>query len=338
MSLTAAQLELRRSGITATDAVTLSGVGKWGSPLEVYEAKMGAPSKASTLAMQMGHAAEDVIAGAVAAKYKLVWEPGETIRDSLVPWYLATPDRMIGRRVSVLGGHTRITCDAVGEFKLVGWRMVPEWYDEDNALVFPASLAVQTSWQMGVSRARNAYVGAFLGGWAEDDFHAMEVGFDENLWGSLREIMDKFWQDHVVARKPPPPDASDRNAEILVRMFPAIKRPILLDAPADVGVKMQRYLDLNAQIAGCEHEKAGLSNGLKLDVGDAEGIRSGDVKAVWSPRIGGVDYGELCLAHGITKDEQEKHRKPGTRVLRVALISKKDKEYRHVSSKLAAAE
>lgn len=332
MSLTAAQLELRRTGITATDVVILAGFSRWGSPLEVYESKLGAPPKPQTLAMAMGHAAEGVIMDRLAEKHGLTLAPGETIRDPIQTHFLATPDRFVldkkGERIAV--------CEA----KLVGFHLVPEWLDPDdpNVRVFPDSVAAQTAWQMGVSRKRRNYVGALLGGWRDEDYHDVVVDLNEDLWLALAEIADRFWKDHVLARVPPPPDASEGAREALGRLFPAIKRPVLEPASADTVARMERYLAINAELARLAKEKDQLGNELRLAIGDAQGLRGPDCKATWLPQDGRVSATKLAAHFGLSEQELAQFRGEGGRVLRVAPLSKKEKAYDAAVRALAAAE
>lgn len=343
--LTPAQLALRTTGLTATDLVVLSGFSKWGHPLEVWESKMGAPGKETTRAMRMGNVAEAVIADELAEKFKLTTWPATTIRDRIVPWYLATPDRFVGPtppRIEndAIAGYGP---EAVMECKLVGYRLVREWLEVDNdgceVRVFPASVAVQTCWQMGVSRARRAYVGAFLGGWADGDEHFMAVDMDEDLYGGLRGIADRFWQDHVLTGKPPPPDASERAAEALGRIYPAAKHAVLVEAGDDAVALMRTYLDALGAAKVAEEKKDAAGNALRALIGETqtEGLISDQLKATWRTQDGRINYDALFAAHGISAEEIEKYRKPANRVLRVSALSKKEQGLRHGISGQRAA-
>jgi predicted phage-related endonuclease len=336
--LTAEQIEFRRTGLTATDMVIISGFSRWGHPLEVWESKMGAPPKPSTRAMKMGHAAESVIADEVAERFGLKIWPGATIRDRIVDYYLATPDRFVGERAPVLDERHCIfdgyEPEAVVECKLVGRQLVGEWFekgeDGGEVRVFPASVAVQTCWQMGVSRARRSYVGAFLGGWQDDDTHFIAVDFDEELWAHLKEAADRFWRDHVLPKRPPPPDSSDRARDALGRIYPAAKKHVLVEADEDAIELMRRYREAQAQVAAAEKVKKEVGNLLRARIGEAEvdGLICDEGKATWLPTSGKIDWERLCEAYGISAAEQEKFRRPGGRTLRVGALTKKELGYR----------
>lgn len=346
LGLTAEQLERRRTGITATDAVILSGASSWGHPLEVWEAKMGAPPKPATLAMQMGNAAEPVIMGQLRERYALKLWPGATVRHRIVPHFLATPDRFVNDTAIVIEPDGTLpngfTPAAVCEGKLVGFHLVKEWRDESDptgrTLVFPDSVAVQTCWQMAITNTKRNYVGALLGGWRDEDFHAVAVDFNEDLWLGLWEICDRFWVDHVLTRKPPPPDASDRAAEALGRIYPKIARPVLEEASDEEVAWMRRYLQLNAELAVLEQEKDLLANRLRANIADAEGLRNHELKATWTPQKGKHSIKKIAEHFGLSEEALEQFRGEPTRVLRVGKLSKKEQGYGAAVRRLAAAE
>ncbi len=337
--LTPAQLELRKTGLTATDMVALSGFSRWGSPLEVWESKMGAPPKETSRAMRMGNATEAIIADELAETFGVRAWPATTVRDRDVPHYLATPDRFVGlvrpriRKNMIVKGTEP---DAVMECKLVGRHMVGEWLvregDGDEERVFPASVAVQTCWQMGVTRTPVNYVGALLGGWAPGDEHYMPVPFDTELWGHLRETADRFWRDHVLTGSPPAPDASDRATEALERIYPRAKRQVLVEAPPEAVALMRQYREAHAEMMSAEERKKLAGNLLRAAIGatEAQGLIASEHKATWTEQSGRVDYAALCRAKGIAETEIEKFRGAPSRVLRVAALSKKEQGMRNV--------
>jgi predicted phage-related endonuclease len=296
---------------------------------------MGAPSKPQTLAMAMGHAAEPVVMALLAQKYGLRLQAGATVRHRIMRHFLATPDRFVANDVVIVGpddclpdrGIPEATCEG----KLVGWHLVKEWHDETDptgkTLVFPDSVAVQTAWQMGVTGTRRNYVAALLGGWRDEDFHHLAVDFNESLWLGLVEVCDRFWRDHVLTRIPPPPDASDRAAEALGRIYPTIKRPVLAPATDEQAAMMRRYLEINAEMSALGEEKSLLGNRLRAQIGDAEGFKSSDFKCTWRPQSGRVSVEKLAAAMNLSEQDLDTYRGDPNRVLRVATLSKKEKAY-----------
>lgn len=346
LGLTPEQHAIRRSGITATDAVILSGCSRWGHPLEVWEQKMGAPPKAATLPMVAGNAMEPVIMAMLAERYKLRVQQGQTVRHSVVPYFLATPDRFVHDQPIVLNADGTMPIglnpEATCEGKLVGWHLVGEWIDEADptgkTIVFPDSVAVQTCWQMGCTRTRRNYVGALLGGWSEDDYHHVAVDFNEDLWLGLYETCEKFWVDHVLTRRPPPPDASERAAEALGRIYPRIARPVFEAATDAESALMRRYLELNAALKALEEEKEQIGNYFRARIADTAGVRADEMKATWTEQRGRVSVEKLAAHYGLSETDLDEYRGEGSRVLRINKLSKKEISHVATVRRLAAAE
>lgn len=318
--LTQAQLDMRRSGITATDIVAIAGFSRWMTDLEVYEQKLGAPPKPMNLAMQMGHAAEPVVVDALAREYDLRLAPGETTRHNIMPWVLATPDRFVL-------DERDVRC-AVVECKLVGWRQVPDWLDADGVAVFPDSVAIQAMWQMGTTAQRRCFVGALLGGWSDDDFHHTIVEFNESIWWNLLELAERFWKDHVEPKRPPKPDDSARATETLQRLYPSIRRREIVAATPEVEELMVRYREAGEREKNAEAEKREAGNALRALIADAEGVRGDELKAVWGESRGRVSVERIAEHYKLSVEDIEKNcRGDASRTLRVAPLTKKEKAH-----------
>lgn len=324
MSLTEAQLALRRTGLSATDMVTLAGFNDFGSPLDVYAEKLGAPPKAATLAMRMGHAAEPVVMDLLAERYGLHLAPGDTVRHWALDWVLATPDRFV---LPANDHHPKRRPEAVCEGKLVGWRQVVKWQDEDGERSLANNVVVQGTWQMGTTCTSRCYVGALLGGWGDSDFHHAIIEFHQNMWSGLLEIGERFWKDHVLARVPPTPDDTARAAESLERLFPAVRRSVLERVAGLDADLMTAYLDASAEAKRIEARKSELANLLRARIGEAEGIVSTEAQATWKEQKGRVDVGKLAAHFRLSDEQLDPFRGDSSRVLRVRLLNQKERGF-----------
>ena len=335
MSLTAADLALRKQGMSATDVVTIAtaGDGGYGSPLEVYLSKTtDAPGWAGNLRTEMGHAAEPVIMRELAKVYGLALVPSPTVRSRIVPHFLATPDR--------LAIDAKGTPVATVEGKLVGYRMVRRWYDDD-ALVFPDEVAIQVAWQQGVmrsaegfehSRVDRGYIGALLGDFGEEAFHHTVMPWEgavEELWLQLSALVDEWWKRHVVAGVPPTPDGSARTREALEKMYPAFRKPVLAPASAEAAALMARLVEVRAAKNGAEAEQELIGNQLRALIGaaGAEGLRSAEHKCSWKAQAGKVSVEKIRAHLNWSEDDLDPFRGEQSRVLRVTALSKKDRAY-----------
>lgn len=344
MSLSAADLALRKTGLSATDVVTLatSGDGGYGSPLDVFLSKTtDAPPWGGNMRTEMGHAAEPVIIGELAKRHKLGnLIPSPTVRSSLVPYFLATPDRILLDEENV----PIATCEA----KLVGYRMVPRWFDEEGVATFPDEVAIQVCWQMGVVRTAegfarrrvdHGYVGALLGDIGEDAFHSTVMAWAdvEEMWFGLQELAQRFWFDHVLAGVPPTPDGSDRAAEALQRMFPRFKKAVLATANEETSALLAKRLEVFARRKAAETELDVIDNRLKLAIGqaDAQGITNGAIKATWLVQRGKVSASKMAESLGWSEAQLDDFRGAESRVLRVGALSKKETHYTSTVRELA---
>jgi putative phage-type endonuclease len=89
-------LELRRTGITASDLPVILGLVSWDSPWALYHRKRGLlPEVEQTDRMRLGSWLEDMIAGYWADNYGYEVQPGNLFASVERPWQMATPDRVV---------------------------------------------------------------------------------------------------------------------------------------------------------------------------------------------------------------------------------------------------
>lgn len=268
--LTAAQIRMRQTGLTATDMASISGENPFGSPAKVYDDKtcpiavLLDRSQRPTNESESGNVFESALARryAMAAKpepakvLRVVQSRGKTYRHPTCEWALATPDRFVfcldanASRLCVSNADLRRwlgTKDPAPErahrwlleCKLVGPRMMREWdtsldADEDADRV-PSYVYVQVQWQMFVLDQPRCDVAALLGG---TTFRHFRIDRDQPYIDALVKLGGAFWHDHVLARVPPPPDGSDSYDRLQARLFPEIPQP---PAPPPAGVAEQAY-------------------------------------------------------------------------------------------------
>ena len=187
--LTAEQMALRRTGITATDATVIAGVCPYKRTVaDVLAEKRGETEPfETTTAMRVGNVLEAPLLGLLAEDREIVVLPGnKTYIHPYFPWALATPDGVVfdGKRMG-----------SVCEIKCVGAWLSKTW----KAHSPPQHVVVQVMWQMAVTCTRRAYVGALLGG---TDWRTYVVDFDENMGADLLSVCGEWWERHVVKGEP----------------------------------------------------------------------------------------------------------------------------------------
>jgi hypothetical protein len=105
------------------------------------------------------------------------------------------------------------------------------------------------------------------------------VHFDENLFGSMYEIVAKFHRDFVVPQKPPPPDGSDRFDEFLKRAYPMNSRPAIVATEQEEEL-MLRYAKLREASKRIDQLKGTTRQELVRIIGDSEGLTSASLGAL----------------------------------------------------------
>jgi predicted phage-related endonuclease len=221
MSLSPRQLALRRTGLTATDLVVLSGLDPYRTPHDVWADKLGiAVPSAETEPQSLGNELEPIVIRRLAEKRGLYTIPRRmmTVRRKDKPLHLATPDAFFALA-------PRGSVEALGQVKVVGVGSARAWWPSGVVTGLPDRVFVQCAWELGVTGLPVDYVGALVGG-TEIRTYAVERDADlEELLGELEDLAAKWWRDHVVARVPPALDGSEGAARMLRALYPRPRGP-----------------------------------------------------------------------------------------------------------------
>lgn len=193
-------LAARRTGLGGSDALAVTGLGRWTTRLEVYLTKIGSQvERPQTDDMLWGQIVEPAIAD------YFVHQTGiEAVRCGLMRhadrhWQLASVDRLTSD-----GGLLEIK-------NTKHWRR-EEW--EDGQIADGAE--AQTQHYLDVTGLPHAWVAAQVGG-APPLIRRVER--DEGLIADLRAMEEEFWE-LVKARTPPPLEGGKAAEDLLRRMFP----------------------------------------------------------------------------------------------------------------------
>jgi putative phage-type endonuclease len=335
------QLQMRRTGITATDISAIVGENPWHRPIDVWRDKCEpaeALSPPSPEAM-MG----SLVEAAVAQRYLMedapnrsgwrLYEPNETwrCREPDAQWALATPDRFVivgppvamdPRRAALSGAASHLL-----ECKLVGSRVARHWNldeddDADDCDRVPTYVFCQVQWQMLVTGYKRADVAALVYG---TRFRSFRIDYDEEYAGLLRDAAYKFWRDHVVTQIPPAADGSEGYLKYLRKLYPSTDREMAI-APAEAEQIAIDYVRASREEQRAKRQKELAAQRLKEIVRSAEGIEGPWGKVTWRCHRGRPDWEVLVQriqqTYGVKLDAEtiESHRKV-TRALRVKLVN-----------------
>lgn len=267
MSLTPEQLEMRRTMLTATDIVKLSGASPWGGPHQVWLDKVkGETEFKGNQATRIGERLEPIILAMLAEERSLTLTPGETERSASEPWAGATPDANV---IILPSAPQRV---ALAEAKAVGLRLAHKWTEESP----PDYVVVQCAWQMAVTRVPLVYVPALIG----TELRVYEVHRDADLEGALVELGRRFWTGHVLPKAPPPADGSEAARKMLQAVWPKHNAG-LVSAPAEAEEIARMYLEAQRAEDDARARKALAQQRLCELIGDHEGVVSPNWKATW---------------------------------------------------------
>lgn len=315
--LTIDQRKLRRSLVTATDIVVLSGCYPWRrSPIGIYLEKTEGEIPANDTHIECELVAEDETEGEAsdAAKlglyvepYLVQWAggqhkcwtlPGETVRHPTELWAGSTPDgfaveaayEAVSPPSLVMRREQRLL--ACIEAKVVGRHRFAHWGGyADDKWILPEYVAVQAQWQMTTKQTRHCLVPVLLG--TEHRLYIVE--HSDALEAELLTIGRAFWRC-VEERRPPPLDGSADAWKMVRRSFAHVRQFERLPATAE-----QEALAKAAEAALEEAklwtiERARLKQELAESMGDARSVEGHDWRATKTVRKahvrGGIEVPE----------------------------------------------
>ena len=286
MSLTKKQLALRKGKIGSSLVPVIMGLSKWMTPFEAYLELIGeTPPKKENRAMQKGSALEPVVAG---------WVEEDMGPARLEPcpslvhpcgWAIATPDRLI---VEPDG-----SCSGVVEIKCRNPRAAKEYGQEGTDEIQPTDL-VQVVWQHIILASIGIHGEGALKNWmprtsflaanfGDDDYSLFPVQIDDafkKLEAVVWQRAEKFWQDHVEPRRPPPVDGSDACRAYIERQYTKTSGKLRIATQEEA--ELARHIrGLSAEIEAKKDALDKARNELRLKIADADGLEGDGIKATY---------------------------------------------------------
>lgn len=287
--LTPEQKERRRSGVGASEIAALAGISKWSTPIAIYEAKVLGYELESSYAMELGTEFESPIARIWARQEKRFISIVDTIQhaDPEKRFALATPDRAVYTSKQAQGdGRKKKTrpelesAEKILQVKSTNWRLRHLWGDEGTDSI-PDEYVAASHWEGAVAGVQ---IVDFAVDFDKTKLGKYRVMVDLGIFASLYEIAERFMVDHVLARVPPPPDASDRYAEYLSRNFPR-ETTASLDPIQDTEQDVLQTIALFAKLKTAEKRLEKIlklaKNKITARIGGATGITGPFGKITW---------------------------------------------------------
>lgn len=185
------------------------------------------------------------------------------------------------------------------EFKKTNPRQAWRWGRGPTDV--PPDYLVQCQWYMALTGYASWDLCVLIG---DDDFRRYPLTRDPELEGLLIDEGQRFWTDHILAKKPPPLDASPEANAYVARQYPQATRPVREATPEEAQLVLD-YRAVVAQLDPLEAEKARLATALKAAIGPAHGLTAHGHRATWSPVAGRreTDWQALALSLGATPEQ-----------------------------------
>lgn len=265
----AIDLELRKTGIGASEVAAVLGLNPWQTPFDVYARKLDLIEQPkSTVAQRRGKYFERGVVDWYSDLTGITTEWfDKTIVHPSRRFQLASPDAWIienGLRVAEV------------QAKTVNWRSVDE-YGASGTDDLPVYVTLQCQWTMSAASTGYGDVAALCG---MDELRTYRVHRDPEIECVLLEEVERFWKDHVLARVPPAIGASALATEYLKQKFPRNIEPLRVTTDAE-HLLIQQLKTADEEWDVVNKNCIALENAIKLAIGNAEGLLDGKNKVTY---------------------------------------------------------
>lgn len=194
MAITAAQREARKQYIGASDVPTIFGYNRFKSAYDLWLEKTGqlTGEEETSEAAEMGTDMEPVIAAGTERRLgcRIVKPTGTYIAENGI--MIANLDRQVEKAIR---GKPPVELKAT---------CVPDGWGEPGSDQVPDAVLFQVQTQMLCTEAEVAHVARLLFTYGWPKIEVYTVRRHEKLIQIIEDGVCEFWQNHVLAEKPPP--------------------------------------------------------------------------------------------------------------------------------------
>lgn len=310
MGITKEQIIEREEYLGGTDCAAILGLSKWRSPLQVFmskvhpnrddsEFKIGGKNEAA----YWGTKLEDKVAEAFAeVTGKKVYRVNETLTHPEYPFIRANIDRR------VVGEDALLECKTATVFK------AKEWEGEE----IPAEYILQVQHYLAVTGKDKGYIACLIGG---QKFIWKELHRDEQLIKQIVDAEIAFWNDFVLTKQPPMVTGSDRDSDLLDRLY-ADPEEKIVDLPEELAQRMMVRTMNQTSIKALEEKNTLIENQIKAELKEATTGKVGDYLVTWKGQSReSVDSKKLKEANPVIWDLYKKTTE--FRVLKISKVKEK---------------
>jgi len=258
-----AWLEERRKSIGGSDAAALVGMNPWVTPYKLWADKTGrmAPAEDNE-AMRQGRDLEEYVARRFTEKTgKKVRVYPELLRNPAYPFAHANIDR------KVTGERAGLECKTTSSLNLKKFK--------DGE--YPGNYYAQCVHYLAVTGFERWYLAVLVFG---QDFFCYTVERDESEINALMDAEKAFWEKHVLADVPPPPDGLAPTEEAIKAVFPVASPKETVDLFGQESI-VKDYLATKELIRLYEQENERRKQLFQTQLADAEAGSCGEYLISW---------------------------------------------------------
>lgn len=283
-------LERRNAGLFSTDGPKILLLSRFGTPLTVYEDKVGkSPERPMSLPAWLGLKLEATVA-------ELYTEAtGRRVRRDARDHWAKDTDFPMGAHLDfrVVGEPKRLV-EAKTRAYMKGW-------GEEGTTEIPPEIWVQVQHQMRVTNAERCDVSVLFG---HHTFRVYDIERDDGFLPGYTQTLSTFWHGNVLARVPPPPSGKPQDTERVRDRHPVHDDTLRAATPEQEGlVRLYRQARYNRDQA--EERKAELENQIKEAIGDHAGLTGSFGNITWKKTSDGTSVGWQQVAsayHNVITD------------------------------------
>jgi len=258
MTLTQEQLELRKSGLGASEMPAVMRVDRWRNPVDIYLEKTGkAEPFEGNEYTYWGNALEDKIAQRYAEENGVELVESGTLVHPKHEWLMATPDRIV-----LVDPREGLECKNRGSYNLDDW-------GEPGSDEVPDEVLIQCHTNMEVTGFKVWHAAVLLGG---NRWHSFTLEYDKELAEQIVESAHDFWHDHVLADMCPELDGTESSSEYVANKWQT-HGDLIIPATPEIYDTAEELRLVRAELKETEETKERLQNLLKDAIGEAAGVQ-----------------------------------------------------------------
>lgn len=272
-------LEVRRGGLGGSDIGAIVGVNKYSSAYEVFMTKVNAYDKdlSENEAVYWGTVLEDVVAREFSKRTgKRVKHLNAVLASRETPYAYANVDRMI------VGENAGLECKTTNAFSCDNWK--------ENEI--PSSYLCQCQWYMYVMGCDYWYIACLIGG---QHFTYQRIDRDDELISLLLASAKEFWENNILAKEPPAPDAS-RSCTEYIREHYAEDNGCTVILTSDIAAAADELFEVKQQEKCIKERRTELENKIKQYMGEAQRGECKKYEILWKTQRGAAKLNVAALA------------------------------------------